>query len=157
MRDALVTALVVLHVVTALVGFGFVALSGVYAGTARRVDRGDARAEAARFFATRGGADWAVVALPAPGLAAAVLEGQATAAWVAVALGLWAVAAALVVTVVHPGRRALRTQLAAPDRPADPPGRRDLRATATRTARAAAVIDVVFVLAVLDMVYRPGH
>ena len=153
-HPALASALVVLHVVAAVTGFGFVAVSGVYAGTARHLDRPGAADEARRFFAVRAGAEWSLLAVPLLGLAVTVVRGDVGQAWVAIALMLWAVAASLVFAVVRPARSDVRAALGAATGGDE---RRPLAAAATRLARAAAAVDVVFVLAVVDMVYRPGH
>ena len=62
--------LVAVHVVSAVVGFGAVALSGVYGATARHADRPEAQEETARYFRSPGRAEWLIVPVPFLGAAA---------------------------------------------------------------------------------------
>jgi peptidoglycan/LPS O-acetylase OafA/YrhL len=109
-------ALVALHAVCALVGFGSVAMTGVYGGTTRRVPATQSVEEARRWFARPNRAKWALLAVPVFG-AAALVAGHRTddfsRAWVPAALVVWVAAAALVVTVIAPAEARLRRLLAA--------------------------------------------
>ena len=149
-------ALVACHVGAALLGFGAVALSGVYAASARRLDRPGALEETARFFRARSVGQWAIMAVPILGVAAVAIQPGGHGLlhpWVVIALVLWLVAAAAVVAVASPARASLRAALRAPGPgPADPAA---VAAAARRLAAAAAVCDAVFVVAVIDMVIRP--
>lgn len=157
------TVLLVLHVVAALAGFGAVAISGVYGAIARRLTSpsGAAAEEVVRFFSARTVAEWALAAVPVLGVGAAQADpgghglGQA---WVLIAAVLWVVAAAVVVTVARPARAELRRLLGLDSNPPAPPADADaaqLAAAGGRLAWACATCDVVFVLAVVDMVIQP--
>ena len=156
-RHDLYVVVVVVHVAAALVGFGAIALTGVYAATARHPERPGAMEETLRYFRGRALGEWALLAVPVLGVAAVAVEpggGGLGQAWVAVALVLWAVALAAAAGVGRPARAALRAALPATAdvRPADPAA---LAAAAGRLRWAAAVCDVVFVLAAIDMVLKP--
>ncbi|MBO0730457.1 MAG: DUF2269 family protein [Acidimicrobiaceae bacterium] len=146
--------LLVLHVVSAIVGFGAVAISGVYGSGVRHADaRPQARKEARRYFASPGAAEWAILAVPVFGLAALALRpgpSQATSAWVPAALAVWIVAAVVLVVVVRPAEARVRALLA------DPENEHDALAKAGRSlARGAAVCDIAFVVALGLMIFRP--
>ena len=166
-RHAAYVGLVTLHVISALVGFGAVGLAGVYAGRARRIDRPGVLEETVRYFRARALGEVALVLVPVLGVAAVGIDpsgGGLGQVWVGVALALWVLAAGLVGLVVRPARAALRAGLglppagtpplqtagaAAPDGPA-------VRRAATRLSWSAAACDVIFLLAVIDMVIQPG-
>ncbi len=145
--------LVILHVASAIVGFGAVAISGIYGGGVRRVDRPGARDEARRFFSSPGAAEWAVLAVPVFGLAALALRpgpSQATRLWVPAALAVWLVAAVVLVVVVRPAEARIRVGLGDPDSDPD-----KLRQAGRTLARGAAACDLAFVVAFFLMIFRP--
>jgi hypothetical protein len=140
--------LVALHVVSAVVGFGAVALSGVYGAMARHVDRPEAREETARYFRSPGRPEWLV--LPVPFLGAAALgarpEGADFAAvWVVVAGVVWLAATILLLGVVRPAQRQIRAA-AGPEQTARAGG---------RLMWAALASDVLFVVALVFMIGQP--
>jgi hypothetical protein len=106
--------LVALHVACALVGFGSVAVTGVYGGIARHLERPGALGDARRWFAQPNRAKWALVGVPFFGVAA-LFAGHRTGdfghPWVGAALAVWAVAALVVFHVVAPAERRLRAAL----------------------------------------------
>jgi hypothetical protein len=143
--------LVVLHVVTAVVGFGAIFLTGVYAGLARR----RANEAVRRYF--RPGPNWAARALyTVPVLGVVLVEtshgvDRFAQVWVWVALLLWVIATALAHAVVWPGEAGIQ-RLLAESGPHEP----ELDRVCRRVERAAVAIDVVFVATVVLMVARPG-
>ncbi len=163
-RQLAYVVLVVAHVTSALVGFGALGLSGVYAGTARRFERPDALEEAARYFRARAVGEWAIAAVPLLGAAAVLVEPHSKGLgqpWIGVGLGLWLVASAVAGFLARPARIALEAALVAATADgvlATAIGEADsaaLRKAATRLAVAAAVCDVIFVVAAVDMVVKP--
>lgn len=153
---------VALHVTAAVVGFGSVALSGVYGGAARRLEAKTGLAHEAaseelhRYFRSRGRLELAVLAVPVFGAAAVAVgpgAGGFGEAWVALGLGLWLVAAALLIGIVRPSEAALRASLAALA-PEVPEPR--LRSAGRRLSWAAAASDLVFLVALVVMVIKPG-
>lgn len=154
---ALYSVLLVLHVATAVVGFGALALTGVQAG---RAVRGPARAGAEgvrRYF--RPGVNWAGRALYAvPVLGFALLADsagsfRASDGFVLVGLVLWLIAAAAAEVVVWPAER--RIQAVVTTRWADEAARPALVGDCTRVRFWVALLDVVFVAAVVVMVAKP--
>jgi hypothetical protein len=143
-------ALVALHVVSAVVGFGAVALSGVYGATARHAGRRDAQEEIARYFRSPGRAEWLVLAVPFLGAAALGARPEGAdfgAVWVVSGAVLWLAAAALLLGVVRPAERRIRAAA----------GRAGPTAAAGRRLMwAAAASDVLFVAALVLMVGQPS-
>jgi uncharacterized membrane protein len=143
--------LVVLHVLSAVVGFGAIFLTGLYAGVARR----RANAAARRYF--RPGPNWAARALYVVPVLGVVLVETSHGAdrfaqlWVWVSVVLWVLATALAQAVVWPGEDRIQRLLA--ESGANEP---ELDRACRRVERAAAAIDVVFVATVVLMVAQPG-
>jgi hypothetical protein len=142
--------LVAAHVVAALLGFGAVALSGIYAGLAGRPAEPGAAEESARYFRSPGRAEWLVLAVPFLGVAALSLRPDGADfghIWVVGALLIWAVAAGLLLGVVRPAEGDLRRSSVAA-RPAAGPAR--------RLKWGAAACDVLFVAALVLMIGQPA-
>jgi hypothetical protein len=136
-------ALVALHVACALVGFGAVAVSGVYGGLALNPSNRD---ETDRFFASRLWAEWLIVPVPFFGLAALLDDhrsGQLTDVWVLGGFVVWIAATALLLAVVRPAESRIRRGGST-----DADGRVLLWA--------GVVSDVLFVAALALMVTQPG-
>jgi hypothetical protein len=139
--------LVGLHIACAVIGFGAVAISGSYGASARRVDRPGSVEETQRYFRSRGRAELLIVAVPLFGLgalAAKPTEGDLGDLWVLGGLCIWSVAAVLLLAVVRPAERRIRT-----GRPQDAVG------GGTRLMWAAAGCDLAFVAALILMVAQP--
>jgi uncharacterized membrane protein len=160
--DAAYATLLTLHVVCAVVGFGAVAISGVYGATARHPDREEAREETRRYFRSSGTAEWLVLVVPFLGAGALSLRpGGADFgdAWVVAASLVWLAAAVLLLGVIRPAERRIRVAVQAlPAVAAGTPDRQ--RAETARAARrlmwAALACDALFLVALVLMVYRPG-
>jgi hypothetical protein len=155
--------LIALHVTAAVVGFAGVGLSGVYAGTARHLDRPGAREEATRWFRSPNRAAWGVLAVPFLAVAAVGVggaPGELGRLWIDGALAIWLGAAVVLLGVVRPAEAELRTLLG-PAVPPDGPGataRTDLAigAAARRLTVGAAACDVAFVAALGLMIWQPA-
>jgi len=135
-------ALVAAHVVCAVVGFGSVALSGVYGGFARNSGPGE---ETARYFASRGWTEWLVLPVPFLGAAALALKpekGDFSDAWVIGGIVAWVVAAALLVHVVRPAEARIRR-------------RSEVKPAGRRLMWSSVAMDVLFVVALVLMVTQP--
>ena len=114
-HPALYDTLVALHVVSALVGFGSVALSGLYGATARHPDRPGAAEEAGRYFRSPGRAEWLVLIVPFLGVGALALRPSGADfadTWVISASIIWLAAAALLLGVIRPAECRLRAAIA---------------------------------------------
>jgi hypothetical protein len=141
--------LVALHVVSAVIGFGAVALSGIYGSTARHIDRPEAREETARYFRSPGRAEWLI--LPVPFLGAAALGARPqgadfAAVWVVVAAVVWLAATVLLLGVVRPAHRQIRAA-SSPEQTAS---------AGSRLMWAALASDVLFVVALVLMIGQPA-
>jgi hypothetical protein len=161
--DAVYDTLLALHVLCAIVGFASVAISGVYGATARHLDRQDAREETARYFRSSGKAEWLVLVVPFLGAAALSVRPSGSDfgdAWVVAAALVWLTAAGLLLGVIRPAERQIRSAVKAVS--AETPAGADSspRAVTTPSGKrlmwAAAGCDVLFVIALLLMVYQPA-
>jgi hypothetical protein len=136
-------ALVAVHVVFAVVGFGAVAISGVYGALARNQANAS---ETTRYFASRGIAEWLIIPVPFVGLAALLVDhrsGDLTEAWVLGGSAVWIAAAAILLAVVRPAEGRLR-------RGQDPVG------SGRVLMWSGIASDVLFVVALALMVTQPG-
>jgi hypothetical protein len=171
--------LVGLHVAAAIVGFGAVALSGVYGGSATRPGRDGALEELRRYFTAPARAELLITVVPVLGVVALAVEpgpdrlGQL---WVAVALVLWVIASVLLFAVVRPAEAAIRREVISasgpaghPEAPAGPGVAADgpvpgfdagavarLQTAGSRLRWSAAASDLVFFVALVVMVIKPG-
>jgi hypothetical protein len=170
-HPALYDTLVALHVVSAVVGFGAVALSGLYGATASHPDRPGAAEEAGRYFRSPGRAEWLV--LPVPFLGAGALALRPSGAefgdtWVVAASIIWLAAAALLMGLIRPAERRLRAALPtdSPVGAKGPDGGGDSAARSTPASEVAGAgrllmwaaigSDLLFVVALVFMILQPA-
>jgi hypothetical protein len=95
-------------VVSAVVGFGSVAITGVYGAGARHTERSE---ETSRYFASPGWPELALLAVPVFGAAAAGDRWGGSAfgrVWIVGGLLAWLAAAGLLLWVVRPAERRIR-------------------------------------------------
>ena len=136
-------ALVAVHVACALVGFGAVAISGVYGALALNQENEN---ETTRYFASRGLAEWLILPVPFVGLAALLVDhrgGDLKDAWVLGGSAAWIAATALLLAGVRPAEARIRR-------------RQDPVEAGRVLAWAAVASDVLFVVALALMVTQPG-
>jgi hypothetical protein len=146
--------LVGLHVLSAVIGFGAVAISGAYGAVGRNAGRRGARAQAAeevqRYFSSGSAIEYLVLVAPLFGVAAMSVRpggsefGQL---WVVAGLAIWVLAGGLLTAMVRPAERRIRAAGA------------DVAAAvedARRLTWAAAASDLLFVAALLLMVTQPA-
>jgi hypothetical protein len=151
---------VTLHVVSAIIGSGAIALSGVYGGVARHVERAGAVEETRRWFATPNRLALLLLAVPFFGVGA-LLAGSRSAQlhhlWVVCALCVWLAMSGLLTGVVRPAERHLGEYLAA--RSDDGPGEGidgvAVAQAARRCSLGAAACDLGFVIALGLMIWQP--
>jgi hypothetical protein len=127
-----------------VVGFGSVAVTGVYAAGARRPDRPGARDETARYFRGRGWTEFLILGVPVFGVAAVADRWGSTGftqVWVVAGLIAWAGAAVILMGAVRPMERSIRTKPTAGD--------------AGRLMWASLASDVLFVTALVFMIAQP--
>jgi hypothetical protein len=166
-HPALYDIVVALHVLSAVIGFGSVALSGIYGGTASHPDRPGSREEAGRYFRSPGRAEWLVLAVPFLGAGALGLRPSGADfgdTWVIAGSVIWLAAAALLLGVVRPAERRIRA--AASDRPVTnggahtAPARPGALSEVVRAGRllmwGAIGCDVLFVAALVFMIGQPA-
>lgn len=135
--------LVVLHVVCAVAGFGAVAITGVYGGLARNPSNAS---ETLRYFASRGLAEWLIIPVPFLGVAALLVDdrsGEFADAWVVGGSVIWIAAAALLLMVVRPAERRVRSG-------------REVAVAGTALLISGIASNVLFVVALALMVTQPG-
>jgi uncharacterized membrane protein len=139
---------VAMHVICAVVGFGSVALSGVYGAAARRPEHQSPSEETARYFQSRGWSELLILAVPVFGAAALGVRPEGSDFgdfWVVAGLVIWAVAAGLLLVIVRSAEGRIR-------RSGD---REQARHPGAQLMWAAAACDVLFVLALAIMVTQP--
>lgn len=145
---ALFDTFVVLHVVAAVIGFGSVAISGVYGGTARHPERQGAAEETQRYFRAPGRAELVLLLVPVLGAVALGLRPDGAdfgAFWVISGFVLWMAASALLLAVVRPAEAAISRAGPAGD-----------AAAGARLMWAGAACDLLFVLALGLMITQPA-
>lgn len=151
-RD-LYDALVAAHVVCAVIGFGSLAISGVYGFTSRRPSGPDAVDEARRYFRAPGRIEGLVLAVPFLGAAALAVQPNGRGVgqlWAGLALVVWLVAASVLIGVVRPAEARLRVALNAPD-----PDPAALAGAGQRLGWAGVVTDVAFLVGLMLMIFQP--
>jgi hypothetical protein len=149
--------LLILHIASAFIGFGSIAIGGWAASAGRRSGDPAGEERVVRFF--REGTDWpgrVIFAVPVLGLVMLLVGdhpdiGQA---WPWIGLGLWVVAAGVASGLGWPAERRAQAELAAVQ--AGGSGRLPAFTEAcTQMERAAALITVCFVVVVTLMIWQP--
>jgi uncharacterized membrane protein len=159
--------LLLLHIVTVVVGFGSVALNGVYAARAKKAGgrEGVAVAEANTWVSEKV-AEPFIYAVPIFGILLVVWSKDVYGfdqAWISLSFLLYIVGLAVAHAVVRPGARrmnALTAQLAAspgasPSGP--PPEVAEVEALEKRLALGGAVLNVLVVVIIILMIWKPGY
>ena len=149
-----------LHVLSAVVGFGAVSVSGAYASRARSVAEPHRDPGLKRYF--HPGTNWAERALLlTPVLGAIVLwSGDRSAVsqvWPWIGLGCWVLAAAVATGRCWPAERKMQAWLAAVPGDEEPaPPRAEFREACRAVQGGASVISLCFLVAVVVMIWQPG-
>ncbi len=149
--------LVVLHVLSAVVGFGAVGVTGTYAARARSAPDPRKQAQLRRYF--HPGTNWAErTLLLTPLLGTVVLlsgdRAAASLAWPWVGLGCWALAAAIATAWCWPAVRRIQSFLAETAEQA-PDALANFRDLCRVLQRGAFAISVCFLAAVVVMIGQP--
>ncbi len=152
-------ALLAAHVLSAVIGFGAVGASGLYAARGRRVaDPGHERS-LLRYF--RPGTNWAArCLLLTPILGGTLLwAGDSSAAsepWPWLGLGLWTLAAAIAGSWCWPAERRIQQWLAVGDRETSAPSElARFRDSCLVVERSASATSLCFLAAVVVMIAQP--
>jgi hypothetical protein len=141
------------HVVCAVIGFGSLAISGVYGFTTRRPSGPDAVDEARRYFRAPGRIEGLVLAVPFLGAAALAVQPHGRGVgqlWAGLALVVWLGAASVLIGVVRPAEARLRVTLSAPD-----PDPAALAGAGRRLGWAGLVTDLAFLVGLMLMIFQP--
>jgi uncharacterized membrane protein len=142
----------VLHVASAVVAFGSLAATGRYASSLHQRADPTSDPSARRYFKPgRNWAEWALFLVPVFGGALVGLGGSALAdqAWPWIGLGIWLAAAGAATGGVFPAERSIQEHLA------EKTGVSAIRLAARRCERWSAVTSVLFVAALVVMVWQP--
>lgn len=145
--------LVGLHVATAVIGFGSVAISGAYGAIARGAARPAAREETVeevrRYFTSTSALEYLVLVAPVLGMAAMAVRpggGEFGQLWAVAGTAIWIVAGGLLTGLVRPAERRIRAAGA---------DVASVAGDARRLMWAAAGSDALFVVALFLMVTQP--
>jgi hypothetical protein len=160
MPAPLYDALLILHVLTAVVGFGSLAIGGLVAAAGRRSSEPAGEERVVRFF--REGVDWpARTVLLVPVLGLALLFGgdrsSESMPWPWLGLAVWFVALAILHLRTWPAEREAQRELAAIRAGEDAGGGRQeaFAAACGRMEAAATLTSICFVIAVALMIWQP--
>lgn len=148
----------VLHVLAAVVGFGALGTTGAYAAALRRTNGGSVSEGVARYFAPgTNRAARALLLVPLLGGALLALgRGRYVGlAWPWIGLALWTGAVAVASAVVWPGERRVQQLVAAVAKEVPDP-LAEARHLARRVERGTAVTSLLFVAALVVMIWQPS-
>jgi hypothetical protein len=147
---------VLVHVLSAILGFGSLAITGILAAIAR--GRAGANSSAVqRYFS--GATNWAsrtIYSVPILGFVLLAMSDNAfrlDEAWVVISLAVWIGAVGLAQLVIWPGERFIAQAARAPATKAGP----GLKAVCTRVMVAAAGEVALFVISLVIMLAKPGR
>ncbi len=153
-------ALLAAHVLSAVVGFGAVAASGVYAARGRRTHDPLRERSLLRYF--RPGTNWAARCLLLTPIIGGILlwagdRSAASEAWPWVGLGLWTLAAAIAGSWCWPAERKIQEWLAAVGDQGErtPPELARFRKSCLTVERSASAMSLCFLAAVVVMIAQP--
>lgn len=158
MPAPLYDVLLVAHVAVALIGFGSIAVAGLSARRGRQVADPASDARLARFFAP--GVDWPgrlIFLVPVFGLAM-LLGGDRSdlpRLWPWIALACWTGAVGMVTARGWPSERAAQAALARA-RGGEAEAAGEFRAACESMERSVAVVELLFVVALVLMIWQPG-
>jgi hypothetical protein len=160
LHPAAFAVVLAVHIATALVGFGGVAMTGIYGSWTRRVTNPEDLADVRRYFSRRDWAGRSLVAVAPSGALALWLDqgpGALGHPWAVAATGCWVAAFGLALRVIWPAERRVRSlfDTVGPVEPAVPgPGERDR--LGRRLIWATGTCDVMFAVALVLMIFQPG-
>jgi hypothetical protein len=153
-----------LHVVTALAGFGMLGLSGLYGSWGRHLGSARDLRDLRQFFGSPNRIGRSLWVVPFAGGAALWLShglGALGQAWVLAALACWFATTVIAVVVIWPAERQIGLLVAALSQSSFPDvtdeAKEELAARCRPVVPAAAVCDVIFVVALGLMVLKPGQ
>lgn len=157
----------VLHIMCAIVGFGAVFLNGLYAAQVRAYKGREGLAISEANYAVSSVAEYLIYAVPILGILLVVLSDKAwkfSQGWVSVSLLLYVVGITVSHMVLRPGHKRMNVLMRelADGGPAPvgaigaPPQVSEMEAVGKRMAMAGLFLDVLLVVIVYLMVFKPG-
>lgn len=147
--------IVIFHVLSAVIGFGALGMTGAYAGLVRRsVDPYRSEAILRYFRPGRNAASYALYAVPIFGGIAFGFSGDAHKLYPYLGIAIWLTAAAVASGLVWPAEARIQRMVTA-GHDADEESRRSLAREARRCERGASVTSLLFLLALVVMIAQP--
>src|SRR5438132_3780611 len=156
--------LLVLHILSAIIGLGSVMLNGLYLSQAQRRPGPAGRAVSEANFAVSSVGEYFIYAIPVFGILLVLASHDAfkfSQAWVWMSLVLYVLAIGVSHSILIPGHKKINALLAEMEQapvPASgpPPQVAQIQALGQRQAAAGATLDVVVVIFLILMIWKPG-
>lgn len=158
MNDPVFAVLLVLHILVAVIGFGAIGATGIFAARAARLADPHRDAAIRRYFQSgRNLAERAVLLVPLFGAALLGIGDPADrrAAWPWIGLGLWVVAMGLASARLWPAERALQLAFSAEPQP-QPESLIAIRRAGRSAETAAGLVSICFAAALVVMIAQPA-
>ncbi len=156
--------LLVVHILSAIVGLGAVMLNGLYAAQVQKYQRPQGRAISEANFAVSTIAEYVIYTIPVWGILLIVASDKAwklSQTWIWLSLLLYVVAIGIAHAVMIPGHRRVNALLAQMEQ--GPPAgggpaahAAQIQSLGQRQAMGGAALNIIVVLILLLMVWKPG-
>jgi hypothetical protein len=156
--------LLVLHILTAIVGIGGVVLNGLYAAQAQKYQGPSGRAVSEANFAVSKIAEYFIYAIPVFGILLVLASDEAikfSQTWIWLSMLLYIIAIGIAHAVMIPGHRKINLLLAEmeqgpPPAGSAPPQVAAIQALGQRQAMGGATLNILIVIILFLMVWKPG-
>jgi uncharacterized membrane protein len=156
--------LLVLHILTAIVGLGAVMLNGLYAAQAQRRPGPAGRAVSEANYAVSTIGEYFIYAIPVFGILLVIVGDplwKFSQTWIWLSLLLYVFAIGISHSILIPGHRKINALLAdveqgPPPTAGPPPQVAQIQALGKRQAAAGATLNVVVVIFLILMIWKPG-
>jgi uncharacterized membrane protein len=162
--SGLYKTLLVLHILTAIVGLGAVMLNGLYAAQAQRRPGPAGRAVSEANYAVSTIGEYFIYAIPVFGILLVIVGDplwKFSQTWIWLSLLLYVFAIGISHSILIPGHRKINALLAdveqgPPPTAGPPPQVAQIQALGKRQAAAGATLNVVVVIFLILMIWKPG-
>jgi uncharacterized membrane protein len=162
--SGLYKTLLVLHILTAIVGLGAVMLNGLYAAQAQRRPGPAGRAVSEANYAVSTIGEYFIYAIPVFGILLVIVGDplwKFSQTWIWLSLLLYVFAIRISHSILIPGHRKINALLAdveqgPPPTAGPPPQVAQIQALGKRQAAAGATLNVVVVIFLILMIWKPG-
>ncbi len=156
--------LLVLHILTAIIGLGAVMLNGLYASQALRRPGPAGRAVSEANYAVSSIGEYFIYAIPVFGILLVLASHHAwkfSQTWIWLSLLLYVFAIGISHSILIPGHRKINALLAdmeqgPPPTAGPPPQAAQIQALGKRQAAAGATLNIVVVIFLILMIWKPG-